>query len=170
MLVKIGKIVNSHGVMGEVRIMSNSDFSDIRFKKGEKFAIRTKNNDHEVRIEKIYRHKNFYVCKLEGYNNINDILKYKGLDIYAKQITNDMLKEGEYLNSDLVGLNIIDQYNNDLGKSIEIIDNPAHNLVRIKHPNNKTYLIPFNDVYITDVNLASKTILINRIGGLIDED
>ncbi len=170
MQVKIGKIVNSQGVMGEVRVLSNSDFKDIRFVCGAKLWIKLKRDFLEVEIEKTYKHKNFQIIKLKGYNNINDIMQFKGLDIYANAISADDLDDDEYLNSDLVGLSIVDQYDNDLGKSIEIVENPAHNLMRIKHPNNKTYLIPFNDHYIIDVDLENSKIKINNVKGLIDED
>ncbi len=170
MLVKIGKIVNSQGVMGEVRVLSNSDFMDIRFKVGNEFIVKSKKGDIKLKISKTHKHKNFQICKFEGYDNINDIMKFKGLDIYANEIKTEDLEDGEYMNKDLVNLKITDQDNKDLGKSIEIIENPAHNLVRIKHPNQKTYLIPFNDHYITDVNLQDGIITINNVRGLIDED
>ncbi len=170
MLVKIGKIVNSHGVSGDVRVLSNSDFKDMRFKVGNELTVKLKKEQVVVKITKSYPHKNFQVLHFEGYNNINDIMKFKNCDVYDVEIKSEDLDEGEYLNNDLVGLKVTDQDKQDLGVTLEVIDNPAHNLLRIKHPNKKTYLIPFNDVYITDVDLDNKLIEINNVKGLIDED
>ena len=163
-MIKIGKIVNTHGIKGELRVLSNSDFIEKRFEENEKIYIEQK----EYIIESYYEHKNFYIIKLKNFDNINDVLKLKNKMIYANKLLNEELAEGEYFNYDLIDLNIYNQDGKKRGKVIEVVDGSAYNYLRIKY-NNKTYLIPFNNHFILDVQLNDK-IIIQEIEGLIDEN
>ena len=102
-LIKIGKIVNTHGIKGEIRILSKFPYKDKVFIKGMTIYI-DKNN-----IEKIVtyrRHKNFDMITMEGYSNINEVLKYKGMDVYVNE-EDIKLDNGNYLDEQLIGLSVI---------------------------------------------------------------
>ncbi len=165
-MIKIGKIVNTHGIKGELRIRSNSDFKDIRFKIGESLFLKTKQGNVEVKIEKHYSHKTFDIVAFVGYTNINDVLQYKNLDVYARKLNAEDLAPGEYFNQQLIGLKIVNQDGEDIGKVIKVVENPASNLLRVEQEDGKKYLVPFNDNFITDVDLEKATIYIEEIGGL----
>ncbi len=164
-MIKIGKLVNTHGIKGEMRIRSNSDFKDLRFQVGEKLTVKTKSGDITLTIAKHYVHKTFDIVLFEGYDNINDVLKFKNLDIYARELSQDDLAEGEYFNSQLVGMQIVNQDNEKIGIVKEVVENPGSNLLRVEHEGAK-YLVPFNERFIVDVNLTENVILIEEIGGL----
>ena len=59
--VKVGKIVGTHALKGELKIRSNSDFSNERFKKGNSLYIRYHGNDIELEIISSRFHKNNYL-------------------------------------------------------------------------------------------------------------
>lgn len=168
-MIKIGKLVNTHGLMGEVRIQSNSDFKDERFVVNKKLVLRSKRETYEMTIEKYHTHKNFDLIKFVAYDSINDVEKFKGFDVYAQEILQEQLNEDEYLNSELINLEIVDEENNSFGYVTEVIENPAHNLLRIKY-NDKLYLIPFIKVFILNVDLEKKQITVKMMDGLIDEN
>ena len=68
--VYIGKIVNTHGIKGELRILSDFEFKDKAFKVNTEIYI-----DNEKHIIKSYRkHKNYDMITIDNYNNINDVL------------------------------------------------------------------------------------------------
>ncbi len=164
-MIKIGKLVNTHGIKGEMRIRSNSDFKDIRFQVGAELYVKTKQGVETLIIARHYEHKTFDIVSFEGFTNINEVLKYKNLDVYARELSNDDLEEGEYFNSQLVGLTIINQHEEKIGKVQEVVENPGSNLLRVKFEEKK-YLIPFNERFIKDVDLAEQVIYIEEIGGL----
>ena len=68
--VYVGKIVSTHGIKGEIRILSDFDYKEKVFKVGNKLII--ENQDYTI---KSYRkHKNYDMVTLNNYNNINDVL------------------------------------------------------------------------------------------------
>ncbi len=164
-MIKIGKLVNTHGIKGEMRIRSNSDFKDIRFQEGEELIVKMKSGQITLKIASHYEHKTFDIVSFEGYTNINDVLQFKNLDIYARELSQDDLEDGEYFNRQLVGLQIENQYGEKIGIVKEVVENPGSNLLRIVD-GEKKYLVPFNEQFINDVDLEKETIYIEEIGGL----
>ena len=71
---EIGKICNTHGIKGELRILSDFEYKDKVFKKGINIYI-GQNHCHEV-INTYRHHKQYDMITLSGYNNINEVLKY----------------------------------------------------------------------------------------------
>ena len=166
MLVKIGKIVNTQGIKGEVRVMSNSDFKDIRFKAGNSLTLRLRSGDIKLKIESSRPHKTFQLVKFFGLDNINDVIGYKNVDIYDVEFTDEQLEDDEYLNKDLVDCEVINNDGISRGHVVEVVENPAHNMLKIK--GEKNFLIPFNEHFIIDVNIIDKKIIFDEIDGLID--
>ena len=164
-MLKIGKIVNTHGIKGELRVLSNSDFIDVRFKPNAKVYI----DNNEYIIEDGYLHKNFVIIKLLGFDNINDVVKFKNKDIYGDILDQDVLEENEYFNQDLEGCSVYNQDNQLRGEVIEVMIGGIYNMLRIKGDNTKG-IIPFNNQFIESVDIDNKKIVINEIKGLIDED
>ena len=75
----VGKIVNTQGLQGEMRVMSVTDFAEERFKKGSILALFDK-KEHFVMNVEIASHrkmKNFDIVKFKGMYHINDIEKYR---------------------------------------------------------------------------------------------
>ena len=164
-MLKIGKIVNTHGIKGELRVLSNSDFIDVRFKPNAKIYI----DNNEYIIEDGYLHKNFVIIKLLGFDNINDVVKFKNKDIYGDILDQDVLEEDEYFNQDLEGCSVYNQDNQLRGEVIEVMIGGIYNILRIKGDNTKG-IVPFNNQFIKNVDIDNKKIVINEIKGLIDED
>ena len=50
MQVEVGQIVNTHGIKGEVKVKSNSDFTDTRFQPGEVLIVNHHHNEIEMTI------------------------------------------------------------------------------------------------------------------------
>ena len=80
MRLKVGKIVNTHSLRGEVKVISSTDFEEERFKKGSKLLI-TRGNQviEEVVVESYRSHKNSLLVKFEGIDSINEAEKFKNL-------------------------------------------------------------------------------------------
>ena len=159
--IYIGKIVNTHGIKGEVRILSNFDKKEIIFKKD--FKIYIGNSKEEHKINSYRKHKNFDMITLEDINDINVVLKYKGSKVYINR-DDIKLNNNEYLLDDLLNLKIIYD-NKEYGKVLDIFDNNGNTLLYISFE--KNYYIPYNEVYIKEVDLKNKTIHVNNVKDLI---
>ena len=160
--IYIGKIVNTHGIKGEVRLLSNFKYKNKVFKKGMLIYI-GKNKENEVIFS--YRpHKQFDMITMEGYININQVLKYKGMKVYINK-EDLILKEDEYLDEDLIGLDVM--INNKVVGVVKNIEKyPQQNLILVKN-SKKEFLIPYVSDIIEEINFEKRYISIQDIKGLV---
>ena len=161
--VLIGKIVNTHGLKGEIRILSEFKYKNKVFIPGMKIYIGTSKVEEVINT---YRHhKIFEMITMVGYNNIDEVIKYKGdyAFINKEDIT---LNQNEYLDEDIIGLNVYVD-NTALG-IIKKIENHNGNEVLVITNSNKNYLIPYNFDIILDINLEKKEMRVKNIIGLFD--
>ena len=151
----IGKIVNTHALKGEVRIVSDFEFKDRIFKENTLLYI-GENKDKEI-IETYRKHKQFDMVKFKGIDYINDVLKYKGSKVYIDEsILN--LKDDEILISELINMDVYND-NKYVGKITEYRSDNGNNMLRV---NNK--LIPYNKDFITKIDKENKSIYFHDIG------
>ena len=73
MEVEVGQIVNTHGIKGEVKVKSNSDFTETRFQPGEQLLVKHNNTEIVYTVASYRIHKGFHMLRFEGINNINEI-------------------------------------------------------------------------------------------------
>ena len=93
----VGKIVNTQGLQGEMRVLSVTDFTEERFKKGAELAL-FDDKDQFVRtvvIASHRKHKNFDIIKFKDMYHINDIEKYKGYSLKVAEENLNDLDDGE---------------------------------------------------------------------------
>lgn len=148
----IGKIVNTFGIKGEVKIISDFYEKDKIFKKGFKLYISPMYIEEEISFTRV--HKGYNLVLFKNYNNINEVLKYKGMGVYIKR-SDLCLGKDEYLIEDLVGYQVYDE-DKLLGKVEEISKN---NNVLLKINSDKVFYIPFIDEFILKVDVDNKKIL-----------
>ena len=160
----VGKIVNTHGIKGELRILSHFKYKNKIFSPGFKLYI---GKDKYEEIINSYRvHKQFDMVTFKGYNDINEVLKYKGLYVFIN--SDDLvLDDNEYLDSDLIGMNVICN-NNKIGEVKDIVAYSKKSELLYVENENKHFYIPYNFDIIKNINLEKKEIDINYIKGLFD--
>ncbi|MBR2840868.1 MAG: 16S rRNA processing protein RimM [Bacilli bacterium] len=156
-MLKIGRIVNTHGIKGEVRVISDFKYKDDVFKEGNIIYI-----DGKKYIIKSYRkHKNFDLIKLDGFDDINDVLFLKGKGVFISR--DDYVFSG-ILNEDLYGKKVYDK-NKYIGVLEEIINNNGQELLVIKN-DSKNILVPYVDEFVESIDLD---IRLNLIEGFYED-
>ena len=160
----LGEIVNTHGLKGEIRIISDFKFKDVVFKKGNFIYI---GNYKDKEVINSYRvHKNYDMVTLEGINDINDVLKYKGTKAYI--IREEHTFDG-VIYEDVIGLSVYLE-DKEIGVVDSMIKSHAHPILVIKASNGKEFMIPFIDEFIINVDVDNNKIDVKLIEGLIDEN
>ncbi len=159
--IVVGKIINTFGIKGELKVKSDFEYKDKIFKKDMPIYIGI-NKDKEIILNRRV-HKNNDLILFQGYTNINEVLKYKGETIYILR-SDLVLDDNEYLLNDLIGLNV---YENDklLGVVIDYELNVNYPLIKVK--GNKDFYIPVISEYIKKVDLNNKRIDTNKGSDLI---
>ncbi len=160
--IYVGDIVNTHGLKGEIRILSGFKFKDIIFKPNAHLYI-GKNKDQEL-ITSYRVHKDYDMVKFEGIDDITDVLKYKGEKAYIDRNEFDF---PSYLSEDLIGLEAYDQ-DKLIGVVSKIINNGVYDILVIN--GNKKNMVPNINEYIDKIDFDNKKIYIKVIKGLLNED
>ena len=160
--VIIGKIVNTHGIKGEVRILSDFPYKSKVFKTGMKIYIGKSKEEKEITT---YRpHKKFDMIKMNDLDNINDVLKYKGQYVFINK-SNLVLGNSEYLDEDLIGKDIIMNEKN-IGKVKKVLRYNKNNLFLVNNTQKDVY-IPYNFDIIENIDLENNQITIKELEGLL---
>ena len=152
--IYIGKIVNTHALKGEVRLISNFEFKERIFKKDFKFYIGQEKVEEKIETYRI--HKQYDMVKFIGIDYINDVLKYKGSNVYINEedlkLQDDELLESDYPNMEL--------YNNEkfIGKIEHYRNDNGNEMLRV----NDKY-IPYNKNFITKVDKQNNRIYMHDI-------
>ena len=142
-MIRLGKYVNTHGIKGEIRILSDFSRKDLVFVPGFKIYIK----DNEYIIKNYRKHKEFDMVTLEGIENINDILSLKGNYVYIKR--SDI--EG-FIEEDLFTYKVISD--NKEYKIIDILDNKAHKILVLEG----NIMVPYVDEFIENKDDKNKII------------
>jgi len=159
-LINIGKIVNTHGLKGEIRIISDFKYKKDVFKTNNIVYI-----NNEKYIIKSYRfHKIYDMITLDSINTIEEAEELKGLNVYIDRT--DYKFDG-YLNEDLIGLDV---YDNEIlkGKIVDVVKTINNDLLVIE--GNKRHMVPNIPEFIKDVDLENNKIYIEYIRGLDNEN
>ncbi len=162
-LLWIGTLVNTHGVKGEVRVLSDATDKEATFAKGNAIKYLNKDKVEELVIKSMRPHKQFILLTFEGINSINEIEWLKGSKIYCDRTE---LDDGEYYLRDLIGSPVIDQHNKELGIVIDIVDQgPYDNLIVELSNKNKTN-IPMVDEF--NINYDGSSVKVTLPDGFIE--
>ena len=169
MRLKVGKIVNTHSLKGEIKVISSTDFEEERFKKGSKLLI-TRGNQliREVIVESYRNHKNFLLVKFEGIDSVEEAEKLKNLQIKIDSDEVGELEENEFYFHQIIGCEVFDENDKNLGEIIDILTPGANDVWVIKGENGKEILIPYIEDVVKKIDITSKKVNIEVMEGLID--
>lgn len=167
MQVEVGQIVNTHGIKGEVKVKSNSDFTETRFQPGEVLTVKHNNNEIQLTVTSYRVHKGFHMLKFKDINNINEVEQYKGDFLYQECDHEDIeLAENEFYYSDIIGCTVFDDEETPIGRVINIFETGANDVWVVK--GDKEYLIPYIADVVKTIDIENKTIHITPMEGLLD--
>ena len=169
MRLKVGKIVNTHSLKGEVKVISSTDFEEQRFEKGTELLI-TRGNQvvKEVTVESYRTHKNNLLVKFVGIDSIEEAEKLKNLQIKIESDNIGELEENEFYFHEIIGCEVFDENGKSLGEISEILTPGANDVWVIKSQNGKEILIPYIEDVVKKIDVENKKIDIEVMEGLID--
>ena len=140
----VGKIVNTHGIKGEVRVISRTDFAEDRYQVGNTLYLFRENQEPlELTIASHRVHKNFNLLTFEGYPNVNDVEAFRDgiLKITRAQLTD--LDENEFYFHEIIGCVVFTDEGEEIGQIREILAPGANDVWVVKGPLGKDVLIPY---------------------------
>ncbi|QIL46517.1 ribosome maturation factor RimM [Vagococcus coleopterorum] len=165
----VGKIVNTQGLRGEVRVISKTDFAEERYKVGNVlFLFQESKNPVKLKIRSHRKHKNFDIVAFEDHPSINDIEKYRDgiLKIPATELHD--LDDNEFYYHEIIGLEVVEEDGTLVGKIKEILSPGANDVWVVQRQGAKDALIPYIESVVKTIDLEAGKVTVEIPEGLLD--
>ncbi|MBQ7956224.1 MAG: 16S rRNA processing protein RimM [Lachnospiraceae bacterium] len=166
-LLQVGAITSTHGVRGEVKVFPTTD-DPKRFRRLKNVILDTGKEQVTLEIEGVKFFKQFVILKFKGFDNINDIERYKGKNLYVDREHAVRLRKDEYFIADLEGLQVYLEDGTEFGTLTEVIQTGANDVYTISMKNGGEVLIPAIKECVLDVDVEAGKMTIHLMDGLLD--
>ena len=162
----IGKIVNTQGVRGEMRIMPHTD-DPSRFELLNELKLKSGSSYDVYEILGIRYHKNFVLVKLKGIDDMTAAEKLKGREIVIEDHEALPLDEDEYYIRDLFGVEV---YENDvkIGEIKDVFPTGSNDVYVVKREGKRDLLLPAIKSCLLNIDIAARRCDVCIPGGLDD--
>lgn len=165
--LRVGTYANTHGIRGEIKVYPHTD--DVtRFSELNSVMLDTRDGLLEYGIESVKYFKNMAIIKFKGIDNINDIERYKGSDIYITRDQAVPLDDDEYFLCDIIDADVTDDEGHMIGTIKEVLQTGANDVYVVRREGLKDLLIPVIPACVLDVNTVEKKVVVHLIPGLSD--
>ena len=165
--LQVGVISSTHGVRGEVKVFPTTD--DVkRFKRLKEVVLDTGREELTLEIEGVKFFKQFVILKFKGYDNINDIEKYKGKSLLVTRANAVRLRKDEYFIADLQGLTVVDEEDKEIGVLRDVMETGANDVYIIDMTDGREVLVPAIKECILQVDVEAGKMQIHLMDGLLD--
>lgn len=163
--LEVGKIVNTHGLRGEVKIVTWTDTPDVFEDLKYVYAVR-KNEETRLTVKGIKYQKNNIIVKFAEIESIDEAEKYKNCILKADREMLGELPEGVYYIADLIGCEVYEDNGKMLGKISDVFNTGANDIYAVSAPERKDLLIPVTEETVIDVNIEEKRVTVHLLEGL----
>ncbi len=167
----VGKIVNTQGLKGEVRVISMTDFPEKRYQKGQiLYLFLDRKAPIPLTITSHRTHKNFDILTFKDHATINMVEKYRDgiLKVAAEDLT--PLDEHEYYYHEIIGLTVKEISGNTLGIITEILSPGANDVWVVEGKNKKIMYLPYIESVVKKIDLTAKEVYAEIPEGLIEDE
>jgi len=165
----VGTIVNTHGIRGEVRVISRTHFPEERYTVGNKLALFMPDSKTPIylTVASHRQHKTFDLLTFENHPNLNDVEKYRnGIFMIPENQLGD-LDENEFYYHEIVGCTVFTTEGIELGEVTEILETGANDVWTVTPEKGKPHYIPYIEDIVKEVDIANKKIIIDPMEGLL---
>lgn len=164
-LLEVGKIVNTHGLRGEVKIVPWTDSPDV-FENLEYVIVKSRKEERKLTISGIKYQKNNIIVKFSELNSIEEAELLKNSVVYAEREALGELPEGVYYIADLIGLTVCDEEGHIIGTVNDVFSTGANDVYDVARDGKKNLLLPVIDDVVKKVDIAGGKITVHIMEGL----
>lgn len=166
-LLEAGKIVNTHGLRGEVKVVPWTDypevFEDIAF-----VYVKKKSGYERLDIEGIKYQKNNLIIRFSQLGSIDDAQAYKNYILYVEREMLGELPEGVYYIADIIGCDAVKEDGELVGTVTDVFNSGSSDIYEVKRDGKKNLLLPVIDDVVLNVDIDAKRITVRMMEGLED--
>jgi len=163
--LEIGKIINTHGLKGEVKITvwmdCPEDFEALSFVLTKKQA-----KEEKLNIEGIKYQKNNIIVKFKEIPSIEVAETYKNSVLFVPKSELPPLPDGVYYIADLLGSTVFEENDEEIGVLTDVFNTGSNDVYDIKREGKRNLLVPIIDGVLKSVDTDAKKIIIHIPEGL----
>lgn len=156
--LEAGRITNTHGIRGEVKIEAWTDSAEF-LRQFKVLYI----DEKPFKVTESRVHKHFLLAKLEGYDDVNAAMTLKNKTVYFAR-SDAKLPKGEFFLADLMGARVTNESGEELGVLEDIMELPAGNVYVVK--GEREILIPAVPEFIIKTDIKAGEITVRLIEGM----
>ena len=158
-LIEAGRIVNTHGVRGEVRIEVWLDSPQF-FKRFKRLVL---DSGEELELLEARAHKGFVIARLKGVEDVNAAMRLKGRTVSVRR-EDAPLPKGAFFLQDILGARVVDEEGQEIGVLTEILETPASAVYVVK--GEAEHLIPAVPEFIKKTDADAGVLTVHLIEGM----
>jgi len=158
-LIEAGRIVNTHGVQGEIKIEIWLDSPQF-FKSFKRLVL---DSGEELKVLGARTHKGFVIAHLEGVDDVNAAMRLKGKNVSVHR-EDAALPKGAFFLQDIIGAKVVDEAGTEIGILSEVMETPASNIYVVKGASE--HLIPAVPEFIKKSDADAGIITVHLIEGM----
>lgn len=166
-ILQVGIITSTHGVRGEVKVYPTTDDMK-RFKRLKEVILDTGKEQMTLEIESVKFFKQFVILKFKGFDNINDVEKYRQKSLFVTRKNAVRLSRDEYFIADLLGLKIINESGEEIGILRDVLETGANDVYVIDLTDGRELLLPAIKQCILEVDVERGFVKVHILDGLLD--
>lgn len=176
---RIGVLTSEHGLRGEIKVFPTTDeveqyktlkrvFIDLASGKG---SIK-KEGLLETEIEGVKFFKNLVIVKFKNIDKVEDVVKYKGMDLLISREDAKPLEEGEYYIPDVIGCKVVTEEGEEDGSVSDVLDTGANKVIVVrpneKYKEKKEFCLPYIPDCVKEINIEERYVKVFLMPGLLD--
>ena len=166
-LLEVGKIVNTHGLRGEGKVVPWTDYPEV-FEDIDFVYVKKKSEYERLDVKGIKYQKNNLIVRFSQITDINMAEKYKNQVIYAEREILGELPEGVYYIADLIGLDIVTEDGEKIGTVSDVFNTGSNDIYEVKREGKKNLLLPVIDDVVLNIDVDGGKITVRMMDGLED--
>lgn len=156
--IEAGKVVNTHGVKGEVKIQVWLDSPEF-LKKFKTVYI----DNRAIKLVSGRVHKGFLIAVLDGVDDVNAAMSLKNKTVFIDR-KDAKLPKGAYFLQDIIGAAVVTEDGESVGTLEDILETPASRIYVVK--GETEHLIPAVDEFIVKVDAENAVVTVRLIEGM----
>ena len=138
---QIGAVIGTHGLKGEVKVYPTTQDPE-RFRRLEHVFLTDRTGEHELTVESVKFVGALVALKFSGLDSIEQVQNFRHAELFVDRKDAIPLKEGEYYIPDLIGLSVLDEKEQTVGKLTDVLKTAANDVYEVTKPDGTTVLLP----------------------------
>lgn len=158
-LIPVGRVLSTHGIRGEVKFKYYNEAAD-EFYRYVSFIAKKGTEEVVLRPVQVRPHKGFFLIKFAGLDNPDGITFLLNKQLFVDERDLPALEEDEYYEYQLIGMDVINERNDRIGRVGEIIHTGAQSVMVVS--GKQEFMIPMVDEFIVQIDLPGSSIMVKE--------